>query len=697
MKKLLFLLFAICISFTTSAQLANETEAKNYAREIISHHPAYKHINFRNLRLKTDVIREANENLIYIVNVSDNQGWMLLSAKSNTWPLLGYNNSGNFDTISMPVSLENMLINYANQNKHPGDHMDQKINEYWDFPVSLLEDQKFDQRSVSPLLSTTWSQECFYNEMCPYDINGPCLHTPTGCIATSMAQIMRFHSYPVSGSGSHSYNHSKYGQLSANFGNTTYNWNNMPDTLSFACSQAEKDAVAQLMYHCGISVNMNYDAAGSGANTADAATALRNYFSYAVSTQYLVKTIYSDAHWEQIIKYELDNSRPIIYAGAPIGGGAGHAFILDGYQGTNYFHIDWGWAGSSNGYFYLSNLTPGTSNFNSGQEMIIGIEPPQGSCSGTNMMYANTGTFDDGSGDANYINNADCKWLIQPGVNNPISIDFSKMDLENGVDFVKVYDGATTSANLLGSLSGNNIPSTLYSTGGSVLVHFTSNGSGNAGGWELIYSNNPPTYCSGLTTLTAASGAISDGSGPYNYLDNADCKWSINVSGASYIQLDFSEFKLEQGGDFLKVYDGNNTSSPLLGTFSGSNLPSQLISSGNTMLIYFTSNYQTSYEGWEATYTSDVAGLDEQKLAAEISVFPNPNNGRFTLQMENTFTGKLVIEVTDINGRIIDQRLENKTQELFVTDLAYPQLEKGLYFVKITFEMFSEYKHFIVN
>jgi len=194
-----------------------------------------------------------------------------------------------------------------------------------------------------------------------------------------MAQIMKFWSYPTTGSGFHSYNHSRYGTLSANFGSTTYDWSAMPNNVTSA-----NNAVATLMYHCGVSVDMNYGVSatgGSGAYHTDVVTALKTYFGYSSGVKRELRSSYSQSQWISLLKNELNAGRPIQYAG--YGSGGGHSFVCDGYDNNDFFHFNWGWGGSSDGYFSVNALNPGnlgagggSGGFNSNQEIIVGISAP---------------------------------------------------------------------------------------------------------------------------------------------------------------------------------------------------------------------------------------------------------------------------------------------------------------------------------
>ncbi|MBI2969081.1 MAG: Ig-like domain-containing protein [Bacteroidetes bacterium] len=229
-------------------------------------------------------------------------------------------------------------------------------------------------------------------------------------------------------------------------------------------------------------------------------------------------------------------------------------------------------------------------------------------CSGLTTLTTPTGSFDDGSGASEYLVNTNCEWLIQPVAVSNIALHFTAFNTESGYDFVKVYDGTSSGGSLLGSFSGNTLPPVVTATSGAMFVQFTSDGSVNADGWAAYYDTTyvAPFGCSGTTTLTNSSDCFSDGSDTSNYLDNADCKWLIQPTGATTITLTFSSFITEAGYDSVMIYDGATTSDPLLLTWWGNTLPPPVVSSGGSMLVWFLSDFMIDTAGWDACYTSTV-------------------------------------------------------------------------------------------
>ncbi|NUM31654.1 MAG: thiol protease/hemagglutinin PrtT [Bacteroidetes bacterium] len=333
-------------------------------------------------------------NYFYIFNTADKSGFVVIAADDDVSPILGYSDNSFFNNEKIPVNFTKWIESYKEEIRYiisknikatPEIEM-----EWYNLKNGIEKKILFKKAAVSPLVQTRWDQSPYYNALCPYDYSEG-ERTVTGCVATAMAQVMKFWNYPKTGSGFHSYKHSYYGTLSANFGTTTYNWSSMPNRVT-----SSNTAVATLMYHCGVSVDMDYGLAkygGSGAYTEDVADALKEYFGYASSVEAKHRSDYTESQWISLLKTELDAGRPIQYAGSGTNGG--HSFVCDGYDNSNYFHMNWGWDGNSDGYFKISALNPGSlgtgggsGGFNSYQKAIIGIKPPSGNVSSDLIISA---------------------------------------------------------------------------------------------------------------------------------------------------------------------------------------------------------------------------------------------------------------------------------------------------------------------
>lgn len=317
-------------------------------------------------------------------------GFVLVSADDRVQPVLGYATKGTLPSGPMPdhvlsyLSLYKMEItDIIEQRIEPT----QEVASQW---IRLLNDLGPENDissvlTVNPLIATKWDQSPYYNALAPFD-NTYNQQTVAGCVATAMAMILKYHNYPSNGTGFHSYNHQKYGVQSANFGATTYNYAQMPNSVN-----SPNQSVATLMYHCGVSVDMDFGVGQTGGSSAYvlidkspiqhcAQYAFLNYFGYKTSMQGVQRVNYTQTNWINLLKSELDASRPVYYAG--FGSGGGHAFLCDGYDANDFFHFNWGWSGNFDGYFSINALNPsgvgtggGSGGFNAGHQAIVGLEP----------------------------------------------------------------------------------------------------------------------------------------------------------------------------------------------------------------------------------------------------------------------------------------------------------------------------------
>lgn len=307
----------------------------------------------------------------YVVNCGNNMGFVIIAGDDRAYEVLGYSDSGSLDIETAPIQVCEWLDGYSEEinflRSHASDYMAAKSEAKY--------------TPVAPLLGkTAWSQLEPYNLMTPYYVGTT--HSATGCAATAMAQIMYFHKYPAQGQGQHSYKTSQYNMnLSIDFSESIYNWNAMLPVYGDWDSDESREAVALLMRDCGYAIDMDYGAV-SGAAPDAWPTALIEYFNYDRGLSNRYRANYSLDEWNSIIRTELSEGRPVFAGGFANSGG--HAFVFDGFDEDGLIHVNWGWAGVSNGYFRTSALTPaiqGTGGadggFNARQSIITGIRPAQ--------------------------------------------------------------------------------------------------------------------------------------------------------------------------------------------------------------------------------------------------------------------------------------------------------------------------------
>lgn len=318
----------------------------------------------------------------FIFDVNQGSGFVIVAADDVAYPILGY--SLNSPAGEMGPETRFWLGQYADEidalaegSVQVDPALRQYVAEEWNQLRQGSWQQPKNTNTVAQLLTTQWNQSPYYNALCPQG-------TPVGCTATAASQIMKFWNHPVVGNGTHTYS-SSYGMLTVDFGSTTYDWDNMPNRLTSYSTSAQHQAVSTLCYHVGVSVNMNYGPDGSGAPVLgygpSVQTALVDYFNYENTLRGIYKSSYTDATWTATLKEELDEGRPILYAGYD--SEAGHAFVFDGYNSSSQFHVNWGWGGSYDGYFVVGALNPGgggvgtngSNTFNYNNQALIGIQP----------------------------------------------------------------------------------------------------------------------------------------------------------------------------------------------------------------------------------------------------------------------------------------------------------------------------------
>ena len=415
MKRIFTFVLMMAFSYALTGGPIDETIAKQLAQSFWKENNTMAVRDGKVFKKQMDEARFVNVATQYgyseffIFNNTAGKGYVIMAADDCVTPILGYSYENNFDEWPLPPNFKAWLDGYATQIAEATGMKAQATEEIrveWEClrlgkPLPIKSD-----KAVEPLVQTKWNQRPYYNGQCPYDYNSN-TRTVTGCVATAMAQVMKYWNYPEHGLGSHSYvpsSHPEYGTLYVDFSAANYQWSEMPNTVSSA-----NNAVATLMYHCGVSVDMMYGIPGApdygsaayiidyGGDRSCAEKALKTYFDYKSSLHGVKKNDYSDAQWIELIKNELDNSRPMIYGGFSTSGG--HAFVCDGYNTSNYFHFNWGWGGSYNDYFYINNLNPSSYNYSQNQQALIGIEPNQngggggGGTTGYKLAYYSSPTM----------------------------------------------------------------------------------------------------------------------------------------------------------------------------------------------------------------------------------------------------------------------------------------------------------------
>ncbi len=354
-------IYLLCFSFIFSAGI-NEVIASRVANNLISERSNRDDLSISSYEL----IQDGNIDLYYIFSLNP-VGFIIVAADDRSVPILGYSFENDFIlNIDRNTNASHLLNTFKEQiieavlnNINQNEDVIVKWEKYLSANINPL-----NTRTVTPLLTARFDQGVTWNEECPEDGAGPGGHALVGCVAVSMAQVMYYWEYPTVGTGSEGYN-SPYGYLSANFGNTTYNYTEMESNTGNYHSQV-------LSFHCGVAVNMNYGPDGSGAYVMgggqSARNAMRNYFGFKNNIVQAYPENYSTSAYRQLLQDDLDLNRPIIYRACSTDGC--HAWNIDGYE-EDEFHCNWGWGGYNNGYFPLSTL----GGFSYDQGVLLNLEP----------------------------------------------------------------------------------------------------------------------------------------------------------------------------------------------------------------------------------------------------------------------------------------------------------------------------------
>lgn len=320
----------------------------------------------------------------YVFNVGSDEGFVIIGGDENAREILGYSDHGVFDYDKAPENFKWWLGQYAEQIAQAALAADTATTAsappHAKAPATATEQRV----SVGPLINTKWDQGYPYNYEIPVYSNDGQRYL-TGCVATAMAQVMNFWKHPKQGVGSHRYMWEGH-EFAADFGATTYDWDNMLGNYSNGYSETEAKAVGTLMYHVGVAVEMEYGLSSSGAPLENIGNALVQYFNYDRSISYVERANYSDEDWEDLVYEELASGRPVLYCGANTGLTSVHEFICEGYDADRkMFIINWGWNGSFDGYYSLTGtyaLSPSYYSFNSSHQIFTNVQPAG---SGTNQ------------------------------------------------------------------------------------------------------------------------------------------------------------------------------------------------------------------------------------------------------------------------------------------------------------------------
>ncbi|MBQ8270727.1 MAG: C10 family peptidase [Bacteroidaceae bacterium] len=352
------LAIAILLSMTAYAGPVDIETAKQIAQEYLDKQKGTpKKIKQSSAPRRANSASGSDEALSYYAfDIEENGGFVIVSGDDQLKPILAHTDNGNFNPDSLNPAVQWWLglveksVAIARENPEKAAATNYTLS-----------------TSVEPLVKTSWNQRSPYNNLCPYDsVHGG--RSVTGCVATAMAQLLNYHKYPESATGTVSHTTTDHAfEINETLDNYIFDWDNMLNSYNSSATEEQQNAVARLMYACGAAANADYCVNATGTPVSKCISALKNNFGYK-GVNYTQREVYTYDEWNSLVMTELDNARPIFYHGDSPSGG--HAFICDGYNSDGLFHINWGWGGYQDGYFELAAL-----EYCSGQGIIYGMSP----------------------------------------------------------------------------------------------------------------------------------------------------------------------------------------------------------------------------------------------------------------------------------------------------------------------------------
>ena len=351
--------------------------------------------------------------------------------------------------------------------------------------------------SVEPLMTTKWGQNNPFNALLKYKIGNTNYTFLTGCVATAMAQVMKYHRYPEKSTGSIEYVVENYWAKMSHEFDATYDYDNMLDEYNYqiyGSLDVKAKAVATLMQDCGMAVKMNYGTKGSGAYSKDIPIGLKTYFAYSEETERYQRKDYTRTEWMQMIYNEFSAGRPIIYTGVDKTdpdpqNHSGHAFVLHGYNSSGLVYVNWGWKGYLDGYFDIDLLNPDPDTYSSDQDMVFAIPGN----SQTIVYSYNLSIITDGNGSVSYndntIRNNVKKYSIDEGGSATLTItpDYGyqiKSVTVNDIDVTsQVYNNQYT----INNITQNTTVNVVFEALPVATYNFTISASGNG---SVSYNSN---------------------------------------------------------------------------------------------------------------------------------------------------------------------------------------------------------------
>lgn len=745
MKKFMLLVSLLAvITFGFSTNVVPVSDAVKVSKNFLSERIGSMEAQNYSIELVYTEYAEDGTPVYYRFQVGQ-KGFIIISATYQVNPVLAYSLESNFKNNPAATYLCGRYKSDLSEvvaNPAP-----KAMNSQWSRYLSdnfQLRSSKDGVQSVEPMVTTTWDQVPYYNSECPYNPRTKYeedKRAPVGCVALTMANILYFYRYPEVGYGSVTYLPKEYDEnqqliysyppLTVNYADNTYDYDAIPNRLT-----SYNHELAKMLYHCGVAVRMGYGWDGSGSQTEYIKDALQTHYKYSQATQYQnITDVVSDTTstsitlpmWEEKLVEELDAHRPICYSGSNKTLG-GHAWIVDGYttvDSTHYFHVNWGWSGSDNGFYLLRNMNTHSGNFNYkfSEKMVFRVFPNdtlaiQKPVSGQKRITAAQGTISDGAGNVKYQPGTNRSWVIATPNARVYKIQFSKLKVKPG-DEVIVYNGGTEasgvkqryskicrmaacsdyaglSGSAQGDFPGEDLPAAINVTADSVLIVFTSNDDEETDyGFVLDYEATAfyGTKCDQFTQLNDVySGYITDKKNnainDENYRPSTVCLY--NLSGLRFgvgYDVAFPKFDLK-AGDYVEFYD-NNSSLPespdgkdFIVRYDIDNMPQGVINipSKNVIVKFVTDNWQEG-TGFKMDFYGRL-GVPQLSNFEDVMIYPNPATDNMFVRLTAEAQDVQAV-VYDLTGKVVLTDMFNHAGGEQQYTLPVNTLANGIYFLNL--------------
>lgn len=703
MKKIFILFAFLCVS-TFTATLFAQSVSEEQANLACKHFLMEKYsgaVNIDNdVKLQETYSNEDGLTCLYRYSIGD-LGFVVISASQSVKPVLAYSFDENFEMIA-PVRdlfhLYKQVVTFTEKGDAPASAKAQA-----DWKRYLSED--FSPKSVKtpdhgPLMTTRWNQNKYYNTYCPWDAQAGSYYdyrVPNGCVALACSQIMNYHRYPEHATGATTYIPPGYPRQTVYFSHHFYNWDAMcNEPMSYA------NEISKLAYHFGVAIQMGYTADGSGALTDEAKAQLSSKFGYDQNIAKYYRNAYLDSadieEYKDLLKGEIDARRPIYYAGSNPSYTSAHAYVVDGYDENDCFHVNFGWGGSSNGFYALDHFAAGSTNYDLSGEAIVRIYPsathPDTYCQGFQRHTASFGYVADGSPTAKpYQANPDCSWMIAVPEAHSYTFKFDRLDVNPDADVVTIYNGPTVESGVRATFTGSDVPTDAYTINAdSVLITFTSNGSATTNsdyyGFLISYSSQVESpYCSYMpVTYTDWHNTLTDGSPEgTNYRPESVCTWNLNLQFINGYYFNFAKFDLGYG-DFVDVYNASTNPPTLYKRFDIYNPPTGIEQvSFKKMRVIFVADNWDQKDGFVLDYYG-ISGIDDFEGLNDLSVYPNPATDNLNVDYSLTDASQVTFRLMDAMGKVVYM----ESVQAFAGENQYKMnvsnLSKGFYMMEISSE-----------